>query len=76
MTVVRDAAALSFSAPLDGTAPAVRRRASAARRRRLATRVEGFTVDRAVWEAAQATLRPGERLVIVGPNEVRTAYAR
>jgi hypothetical protein len=75
MTVVRDAAALSFSAPLDGTAPAVRRRASAARRR-LATRVEGFTVDRAVWEAAQATLRPGERLVIVGPNEVRTAYAR
>jgi hypothetical protein len=74
MSVLRESAAISFSAPIDGTIPAIRRRSNGARRR-LATPVEGFRVDRAVWEAAQATLRPGERLVIVGPNEVQTAYA-
>jgi hypothetical protein len=73
VTAVREVTALRFAEPVDGTGPATRRRASG-ERRRLATRVEGFTVDRAVWQAAQATLREGERLVIVGPGEVRTAY--
>ena len=63
-----------FEAPLDGTIPAIRRRPGSARRR-LATPVDGFTVDRRIWEAARAALREGERLVIVGPDEVRTAYA-
>jgi hypothetical protein len=74
VTAVRESAVLRFAEPVDGTGPATRRGARG-ERRRLATRVEGFTVDRAVWETAQAALREGERLVIVGPTEVRTAYA-
>jgi len=74
MTAVRETATLAFSSPLDGTMPETRRRSNGARRR-LATPVESFTVDPRIWEAAKAALRPGERLVIVGPDEVRTAYA-
>jgi hypothetical protein len=68
--IVRETATVVVTAPVDGS---VRRRASGARRL-LATRVEGFTVDARIMAAAHAALRPGERLMIVGPNEVRTVY--
>ena len=73
MSAVREVAAVRFSAPVDGTGAAKPRRSTGSRRR-LATPVQGFSVHPAVWRAAQAALRPGERLVIVGPDEVRTTY--
>jgi hypothetical protein len=41
----------------------------------LATTVESFTVDPRVMAAARAALKPGQRLVIVGPEMVRIVNA-
>jgi hypothetical protein len=67
---MREVATVTVSSPVDGT----NRRRSGGTRRRLATPVQGFTVDPRVMRAAKAALRPGERLVIVGPNRVETRY--
>jgi len=61
--------AVHVSDAVDGT----RRRAPSGERRRLATRVEGYTVDPRLIAALRAALRPGERLVIRG-GVVRTEY--
>jgi hypothetical protein len=67
---MRDVATVTVTSPVDGT----NRRRSTGTRRRLATPVQGFTVRKDVWAAAKAALRPGERLVIVGPDRVETVY--
>jgi hypothetical protein len=58
-----------------GAVDGANRRRSGGARRRLASRVDGYTVDPRIMAAAKAALREGERLVIVGPNEVATRYA-
>lgn len=63
--------AVTVSSPVDGR---VRRRSTGGRRR-LATRVESFTVDPRVMAAARAALRPGQRLVIVSADVVRLVNA-
>jgi hypothetical protein len=68
---MRDVATVTVSSPVDGTRT---RRRSTGTRRRLATPVDGFTVDPRVMRAARAALRPGERLVIVAPDRVETRY--
>jgi hypothetical protein len=60
---------------VDGSVDGTSRRRTGGERRRLATRVEGYTVDPRIMAAAKAALREGERLVIVGPDEVATRYA-
>jgi hypothetical protein len=60
---------------VDGAVDGTSRRRTGGERRRLATRVDGYTVDPRIMAAAKATLREGERLVIVGPDEVVTRYA-
>ncbi len=69
---MREVATVTVTSAVDGTRT---RRRSTGTRRRLATPVDGFTVDPRVMAAAKAALRPGERLVIVGPEEVVTRYA-
>jgi hypothetical protein len=67
---VRETATVLVSEPVDGT----RRRRASHTRRRLAVTTETWTVDPRIMAAAKAALRPGERLVLVAPGEVRTAY--
>jgi len=74
---VRETAGITFTTHVDGTGSGRRRRAPEnGSRRRLATPVEEHTVDPRIMAAARAALRPGERLVIVGPNDVRTVTRR
>jgi hypothetical protein len=72
---MREVATVIVTSPVDGTR--TRRRSTGTRRpsRRLATPIEGFTVHPDVMTAAKAALRPGERLVIVGPDVVHTVRA-
>ena len=67
---VRETAAVTVSKPVDGT----RRRRASHTRRRLAVTTDQWQVDPRILAAAKAALRPGERLVLVAPGEVRTAY--
>jgi hypothetical protein len=67
---VRETASLTVSEPVDGT----RRRRASHTRRRLAVTTDQWQVDPRILAAAKAALRPGERLVLVAPGEVRTAY--
>jgi hypothetical protein len=69
MGAVRDVAVLRFSEPVSG---ADTRRYFG--RRLLATPVRAEQVHPDLWQAALAALRPGERLEIVSPTEVRTVY--
>ncbi len=69
---MREVATVTVTSAVDGTR--TRRRSTGTRRRR-ATPVDGFTVAPRGMAAAKAALRPGERLVIVGPEEVVTRYA-
>jgi len=74
---VRETATLVYTSAVDGTGSGRRRRAPEnSPRRRLATPVDGFTVDPRIMAAARAALREGERVVIVGPNDVRTVARR
>lgn len=68
--VVREMATVTVDRAVDGT----RRRKPARPRQPRPSAVTGFTVDPRIMAAARAALRPGERLVIVGPGEVRTTY--
>jgi len=70
VTAMREVATVTVSEPVDGR----NRRRATGTRRRLATPVVGFTVRPDVMAAAKAALRPGERLVIVGPDRVETRY--
>jgi hypothetical protein len=67
--VVREMATVTVDRTVDGT-----RRRRPSTRRRQSRAITGFTVDPRIMAAARAALRPGERLVIVGPGEVRTTY--
>jgi hypothetical protein len=64
--------AVEVTDAVDGTRD--RRRASG-NRRQLASRVDGYTVDPRVMAAAKAALRPGQRIELVGPDEVRIVHA-
>ena len=66
---IHDTATVTVARTVDGTR---RRRRSTDARRRLASAVEHVKVDARIM--AELVLRPGERLVIVSAEEVRTEY--
>jgi hypothetical protein len=71
MPKVRDQATLRLSEPVSGKR---RYKRNLPTNQSRASVVEVELVDPALMAAAQAALRPGERLVVVSATEVRTVY--
>jgi hypothetical protein len=73
VSTVRDTVSIRFIQPVDGQR---RRRVSATKAQRRRHPVTGYRVDPLVMHAIRTrlVLRPGEKVVFVGPTVARTVY--